>query len=66
MEFIVAIEDILGIKIKKNMLAMQAGDVEATWCDTSALERDFGYKAQVGIKQGVSEFIAWYKKYYGI
>lgn len=66
MEFIVAIEDILGIKIKKNMLAMQAGDVEATWCDTSALERDFGYKAQVSIKQGVSEFIAWYKKYYGI
>ena len=66
MEFIVAIEDILGIKIKKNMLAMQAGDVEATWCDTSALERDFGYKAQAGIKQGVSEFIAWYKKYYGI
>lgn len=66
MEFIVAIEDILGIKIKKNMLAMQAGDVEATWCDTSALERDFGYKAQVGIKQGVSEFIAWYKNYYGI
>ena len=48
------------------MLAMQAGDVEATWCDTSALDRDFGYKAQVGIKQGVSEFIAWYKKYYGI
>lgn len=66
MEFIVAIEDILGIKIKKNMLAMQAGDVEATWCDTSALEHDFGYKAQVSIKQGVSEFIAWYKKYYGI
>lgn len=66
MDFICAVEKILGVEIKKNMLPMQAGDVEATWCDTSALERDFGYKPKVSTNEGVKEFIAWYKDYYGI
>lgn len=66
MDFICAVEKILGVEIKKNMLPMQAGDVEATWCDTSALERDFGYKPKVSTNEGVKEFITWYKDYYGV
>ncbi|HIQ50758.1 MAG TPA: NAD-dependent epimerase [Nautiliaceae bacterium] len=64
MEFIEAIEKILGKKAKKNLLPMQPGDVESTYADTSSLERDLGYKPKVDIKDGVKEFINWYRKFY--
>jgi len=64
MEYIEAIEENLGKKIEKNFLPMQPGDVAATWADTSALKRDFGYTPTTDVRQGVANFIDWYKKYY--
>lgn len=64
MEFIEAIEDILGKKAKKNLLPMQPGDVASTYADTSSLEKDLGYKPKVDIKNGVKEFIKWYRRFY--
>lgn len=64
MDFVKAIEDELGIEANKNFREMQPGDVYQTYADTQDLFAATGYKPQVGIKEGVSEFITWYKKFY--
>lgn len=64
MDFVKAIEDELGIEAKKNFREMQPGDVYQTYADTQDLFAATGYKPQVGIKEGVAEFITWYKKFY--
>ena len=64
LEFITSIEKSLGIKAKKNLIQMQAGDVPATWADTSFLESLTGYKPSSSIDTGVDEFVKWYQGYY--
>ncbi|ENZ0175015.1 NAD-dependent epimerase [Providencia rettgeri] len=64
MDFVKAIEDELGIEAKKNFREMQPGDVYQTYADTQDLFKATGYKPQVGIKEGVAEFITWYKQFY--
>lgn len=64
MDFVKAIEDELGIEAKKNFREMQLGDVYQTYADTQDLFAATGYKPQVGIKEGVAEFITWYKEFY--
>ncbi|GAB7218997.1 NAD-dependent epimerase [Vibrio comitans] len=64
MEYIEALEDALGIEAKKNFMAMQPGDVYATYADTEDLFKATGYKPQVKVKEGVKAFADWYKTYY--
>lgn len=64
MELIGALEDEFGIVAEKEMLPMQPGDVTSTWADCSALERDFGYRPNTPIRQGVAEFVRWYRSYH--
>ncbi|CAM4237772.1 NAD-dependent epimerase [Gillisia hiemivivida] len=64
LDFIDEIEKQLDLKAEKEMLPMQAGDVERTWADVSDLTRDFGYEPNTSIEKGVGEFIEWYKGYY--
>ena len=64
LDFIDEIESELDIKAEKEMLPMQAGDVERTWADVSDLKRDFGYKPRTSIQEGVRKYIEWYKGYY--
>jgi len=64
MAFIEAIENALGKKAKKNFLAMQPGDVPATWADVKDLMDDFGYKPAMSVEQGVRRFVEWYVEYY--
>ena len=66
MVYIEAIEYKLGVLAKKEMLPMQPGDVPMTWADTSDLQTDLGYFPGVSIKEGVSQFIDWYKAYYQV
>ncbi|MGM0417927.1 MAG: NAD-dependent epimerase [Thermodesulfobacteriota bacterium] len=66
MEFIEAIEDELGMKAKKDFLPLQPGDVPATWADVDDLINDTGFKPQTDVKDGVKNFIQWYKNYYKI
>ena len=66
MDFIETIEDVVGKKAKKNLLPMQPGDVPSTWADTSALERDFGYKPYTDVKEGIKKFVEWYRWFYNI
>lgn len=64
MDFIQAIEECLGIEAKKNMLPMQPGDVIKTWADVNDLIKDYGYRPNTPVKEGISRFIDWYKSYY--
>ena len=44
---------------------MQPGDVPVTYADSSALEQDYGFTPQIGIREGLRAFAEWYKDYYG-
>jgi nucleoside-diphosphate-sugar epimerase len=48
----------------KELVPMQPGDVPVTYADTSALERDFGFKPHTGLRTGLRAFAEWYKKCY--
>ena len=50
----------------KELVPMQPGDVPVTYADTSALERDFGFKPSTSLREGLRAFAQWYAKYYGI
>ena len=52
------------MKAHERLLPMQAGDVPVTYADTSALERDYGYKPSTDLRKGLEEFAKWYKRYY--
>jgi UDP-glucuronate 4-epimerase len=64
MDFITEIETQTGIEAIKQMLPMQPGDVTRTWADVSALAKDFNYKPNTSVSEGVSKFVNWYKNYY--
>ncbi len=66
MEFIGAIEENLGKTAEKNFLPLQAGDVPATYADISDLTRDTGYTPKTGVKEGIKNFIEWYRKFYNV
>ena len=45
----------------KQLVPMQPGDVPVTYADTSALERDFGFKPSTSLREGLRKFAEWYK-----
>lgn len=65
MEFIAAIEDVLGRKAKKDFLDLQPGDVVATYADVDDLINDVGFKPNTPIDTGIKHFVGWFKDYYG-
>lgn len=50
----------------KELVPMQAGDVPVTYADTSALERDFGFKPDTSLREGLRRFTQWYKTFYQV
>lgn len=50
----------------KKLVAMQPGDVPVTYADTSALERDFGFKPSTSLRDGLRKFAEWYKEFYQV
>ena len=48
----------------KKLVPMQAGDVPVTYADTSALERDFGFKPSTTLREGLRRFAMWYHEFY--
>ena len=49
----------------RELVPMQPGDVPVTYADSSALERDFGFRPTIDIRTGLRKFAEWYKSYYG-
>lgn len=65
LDFVEALEECLGRKAIRNYMGMQAGDVPATWANAHLLKRLTGYQPQTGIRDGIAEFVAWYRDYTG-
>ena len=66
LDFIECLEKELDKSAQKKMLEMQPGDVVATWADTKELIAATGYSPKTDIKEGVKQFINWYRNYYKI
>lgn len=64
MSFVKTIEEELGIKAHINLLPIQPGDVPATYADVTDIAETLGYKAEVSVKEGIRNFINWYKEFY--
>lgn len=50
----------------KELVAMQPGDVPVTYADINALEKDFGFKPNTSLREGMRNFAEWYKRFYKI
>ena len=50
----------------KELVPMQPGDVPVTFADTSALERDYGFKPSTSLRDGLRRFAEWYKEFYNV
>ena len=66
LDLIVAIEKSIGIEALKNFMPMQAGDVPATWADTSLLENLTNYHPNTDLSAGVQNSVNWYREYYNV
>ncbi len=64
MDYISALEDALGIEADKEMLPLQDGDVPDTYANVEDLVKEFSYKPDMEVKQGVSNFVKWYREYH--
>ncbi len=64
-DFISVLEKALGKEAKKQLLPMQAGDVPATYADTTRLHNAVGYAPTTPIDKGISAFVNWYRSFYG-
>ena len=63
-DYIKAIESALGVNANKELLPLQPGDVPDTYADVDDLVREFDYKPSMTVKQGVKNFVDWYKEYH--
>ena len=66
LDFVMALENSIGVRAVKNFLPMQDGDVKATWADTSLLFELTGYKPKTDINAGVKNFVGWYRDFYNV
>lgn len=66
MDFIALLERHIGKQAVRNFMPMQAGDVEGTWCDVTALHRAVGYQPKVSLEEGLAKTVAWFREYYKI
>ena len=66
MDYIGALEESLGIEADKEMLPLQDGDVPDTYANVDDLVKEFGYKPDMSVKQGVANFVDWYKDFYKV
>jgi len=64
LDYIGALEDSLGLKADKELLPLQLGDIPDTYADIDTFVREFNYKPSMSVKQGVKNFVDWYKEYY--
>lgn len=66
MDYIGAIEAACGQTAQKNFMPMQAGDVPATWADTTLLKALTGKRPVTPVETGIQHFVDWYRDYYQI
>ncbi|MCF6444222.1 NAD-dependent epimerase/dehydratase family protein [Nereida sp. MMG025] len=65
LDFVDAIEAELGVPAIRNYMDMQKGDVPATWADADLLKALTGYQPATDVKDGIAQFVRWFRDYYG-
>ncbi len=66
LRFIEIIEQVLEKTVPKNFLPMQPGEVLSTYADIEGLVREFGFRPNTTLEDGIAKFVAWYRDYYQI
>lgn len=66
MDYVETLERCLGREAKKEYLPMQPGDVYQTYADVSDLMRDYDFKPDTSIEEGLQNFVDWYRNYYNV
>jgi UDP-glucuronate 4-epimerase len=66
LDYIEALENSLGIKAEKKLLPLQPGDVPDTYADVDDFVEEFGYKPLMNVKEGVENFVSWYREYHDL
>lgn len=64
--FVETLEKHLGKTAVKNLLPMQAGDVQDTYADMQAMQNDFHYAPHTSLDEGLEKFVRWYRTFYGV
>ena len=57
-------EGIVDKPAEKEFLPMQQGDVYQTYADVDDLVRDFDFKPNTSLEEGLSRFAKWYREFY--
>jgi len=65
-DLIRALESSLGRPAIRRNLPMQPGDVHATFADITPASHDYGFRPRTTLKEGIAEFVGWYKDFYGV
>ena len=65
-KYINAIEQCVGKKAIKNFMPMQDGDVSVTSSDCSKIEKWINFRPRTSIKEGINQFVSWYREYHEI
>lgn len=66
MTFIETLENVLGVKARKNFLPMQPGDVLATCADVEDLKKNVGFEPRTKLEDGLKKWAAWFRDYHRI
>jgi UDP-glucuronate 4-epimerase len=66
LHFISVLEGALGRRAVKDYVAMQPGDVEATYADIADAQQDLDFHPRTAIEEGLPRFVAWYRQYHGL
>ncbi len=64
-DFLAILQDELGVRANRVDLPMQPGDVPATAADITAIKRDYGFEPSTNLREGLRQFVRWYRQYYG-
>ena len=66
LDYVAALERVLGRKAIVEMKPMQPGDVKATYADTRALNQAVGFAPSTPLESGLARFAEWFRSYYGL
>lgn len=65
-DFITELEEAIGKEAIKQMKPLQPGDVVSTYADVSDIMSEQGYHPTVSVKEGIKEFVKWYREYFKV
>jgi UDP-glucuronate 4-epimerase len=66
MEYIGALEKVLGKTAIKQLLPLQPGDVPDTYANVDDLVEQFHYKPATTVQDGIQQFVDWYRDYFKV